>query len=102
MNRVILFLFVAPVASGVFASEYICRNDGLTRMIGVEYQADPEPLPCRVRYDKPQEGGVMYPWNAQNEVGFCERKAAELADRLTSFGWSCERQEPETGAPESG
>lgn len=98
MNKLLtlLLLLAAPVVS--LAAEYICKNEGATRTISVEYQADPDPVPCRVRYDRTDAGDVQYPWNARNQAGFCEQKAAELADRLGSFGWDCQRQEPQIGA----
>lgn len=97
MIRLMLCLSLLAIAFTSSASEYVCTHGTSTRTISVDYQADPEPVPCRVKYDKSEEGGVQYPWNAKNQAGFCEQKAAELAERLRSYGWDCERQAPEIG-----
>lgn len=97
MTRLMLCLSLLAIAFTSSANEYICTHDTSTRTISVDYQAYPEPVPCRVKYDKQEEGGVQYPWNAKNQTGFCEQKAAELAERLRSYGWNCERQAPEIG-----
>jgi hypothetical protein len=30
-------------------------------------------------------------WNAQNEAGYCEARAAEFVAQLESWGWQCEQ-----------
>ena len=83
----ILAALLLPIQA--YADEINCRSGTLTRTIAVEFDNPPSPLPCRVRYDKPDEGATEYPWNAQSTRGYCEDKAAELADKLESLGWSC-------------
>jgi hypothetical protein len=46
-------------------------------------------VPCQVKYEKPDEGDVSYPWNAQQDPDYCREKAKYLANRLGSFGWEC-------------
>ncbi|MBD3648150.1 MAG: hypothetical protein HUJ31_12030 [Pseudomonadales bacterium] len=99
--RAIFVLALLMLPAGSMAAEYICSNDSMTRTISVEYETAAQPVPCKVRYDKPDEGGVQYPWSANNQVGYCEQKAAELADKLNSYGWNCERQEPKIGGMEA-
>ena len=80
----------------VTADEYVCRHNNLVRTVSVEYEFKGWDVPCKVKYEKNDEGGVEYPWSAQATPGFCESKAEFLADKLVGFGWDCRKQpEPE-------
>jgi hypothetical protein len=89
-------LAVAGVAAPAQGEEYHCRRDDVVRRIEVQYADDADRLPCRVVYwrDTERPGDRQIPWNAQNQVEFCIRKAGEMAERLQSTGWSCDREAP--------
>ena len=86
-------LFTAALtglALPAFADEIVCRSGDQQRIISVEYERAGSPVPCRVRYDKPDEGGTTeYPWNAQGQAGYCEERAGFLASKLEGWGWTC-------------
>ncbi len=67
------------------AADYVCTKDGATRQIEVVRESG---YACRVKYTRPS--GTTYPWNARNEADYCQPKAFGLAERLGSFGWSCD------------
>jgi hypothetical protein len=89
-------LAVAGVAAPAQSEEYHCRRDDVVRRIEVQYADDADRLPCRVVYwrDTERPGDRQIPWNAQNQVEFCIRKAGEMAERLQSTGWTCDREAP--------
>ncbi len=93
-------ILATPVASADSSDTHVCENNGVVRLISVEYQVPKRPLPCRVVYEKTNEGHTEYPWTARNEKGFCEKKARFLVDKLARLGWRCEviapREEPGT------
>jgi len=64
-----------------------CRFGGSTRTIEIKYEAAPRRVPCRVLYTR--DGQTQQLWQAQNVEGYCEEKAAGLADTLEAAGWSC-------------
>jgi hypothetical protein len=68
----------------------------VVRRIEVQYADDADRLPCQVVYwrDTERPGDRQIPWNAQNQVEFCIRKAREMAERLQSTGWTCDRESP--------
>jgi hypothetical protein len=83
----LVFLGLTSEAS---ASSWTCQNDGLTRHVVVFYPHEPARLPCKVFYSKPQENVLPRAlWEAQNTQNYCERKAAEFIDKLSSAGWRC-------------
>jgi hypothetical protein len=74
------------------AHQYTCQQGAVTRVITVEHEPN-QPLPCSVRYEKPDEGNtVTFPWHANTTSGFCEEKADYLAEKLSSNGWLCEKK----------
>ena len=90
-------MFVGSAAilamSTASAHQYSCHNGGSTRLIAVEHEPN-QPLPCSVRYEKPDEdNSVSFPWHANTTLGYCEEKADHLAEKLRSYGWQCERKE---------
>jgi len=47
-------------------------------------------LPCKVFYAKPGENVLPRAlWEAKNTQNYCERKADELIEKLSSLGWRC-------------
>ena len=78
------------LASDVSAGSWTCENAGMTRQVLVYYPEAPARLPCKVFYAKP--GDNVLPralWEAQNTEHYCERRAAEFVEKLTSLGWQC-------------
>ena len=66
---------------------YMCRYQMDIRLIDVQYKQRDAKLPCEVKYTK--EGQQQSLWRANNEEGYCERKAEGLADTLRKAGWAC-------------
>lgn len=68
---------------------FTCSNSSVTRTLKIQYP-NGTALPCRVVYDKSQEGSeVQILWQATTEEGYCEDKAETFVTKLTSWGWNC-------------
>lgn len=68
-----------------------CTKEAQTRRIEVRYpQAENSPI-CEVLYSKNGSSKVL--WNAQNDISFCERKAAEFVAKQNSWGWQCQLEQ---------
>ncbi len=93
MIRYIAVLVLATLSPFTLANEFVCQSGGITRIISVEYEHKGWEVPCRVKYDKTDEGDVSYPWNAQATPGYCEDRAEFLADKLRNWGWVCTKKE---------
>ena len=81
-------LYLVPVTglhAEAEAADYVCTKDGATRQIAVVRESG---YACRVKYTKPS--GSTYPWNARNEADYCRPKASGLAEKLGTFGWTCD------------
>jgi len=77
-------------ASEVFASSWTCQKAEHTRQVVVFYPEAPVRLPCKVFYAKPKENVLPRAlWAAINTQNYCEHKAAELIEELSSLGWHC-------------
>jgi hypothetical protein len=89
-------LATAGVAAPAQSEEYHCRRDDVVRRIEVQYADAADRLPCQVVYwrDTERPGEKQIPWNAQNQLEFCTRKAGEMVERLQSTGWTCDRESP--------
>jgi len=86
----VCFLVFLGLTSDVSASAWTCKQAGLTRQVVVFYPGAPARLPCKVFYSKPDENVVPHVlWEASNTQNYCERKAAEFVDKLSSSGWRC-------------
>lgn len=94
MLRLLTLTVLLLAQVSVVADEYICTSNDIVRSISVEYEHKGWKVPCKVRYDKPAEGGTTdYPWSASATPGYCEDRAAFLAGKLENWGWQCERHE---------
>lgn len=99
LSRIVKFIsiLIAGVTAALAmntasADQYTCHQGSITRVIAVEHEPN-QPLPCSVRYEKPDEGNaVSFPWHANNTAGFCEEKADYLAEKLSLSGWACEKK----------
>ena len=90
---VYLLVFLG-LASEVSASSWICQSGKLTREVVVFYPEAPARLPCKVFYSKPKENVVPRAlWESKNTHNFCEHKAAEFVEKLSSSGWHCSGDE---------
>ena len=89
-SPVCLLVFLA-LASDVSASpSWTCQNAELTRHVVVFYPEAPARLPCKVFYSKPKENVLPRAlWESQNTQNYCERKAEEFIEKLSSSGWRC-------------
>ena len=75
------------------APRFICNYAQRERRIEVVYTNPPQQVPCQVQYFKDTEepGNMQVLWSANDEIGYCETQAEQLAERLRGFGWECER-----------
>lgn len=93
MKRILMSVLAAIPAAAVAHDDhnYRCTSGDAVRRIEVEH-ADGAPVPCSVNYIKDTEaaGASEEVYNAQNQAGYCEARAAELAARLEGLGWACE------------
>jgi hypothetical protein len=84
------------LASEVSASSWTCKQAGLTRQVVVFYPEAPVRLPCKVFYAKPDEDELPRAlWEANYEQNYCEQKATEFIEKLTSLGWHCSSDDQE-------
>ena len=44
-------------------------------------------LPCEVQYTK--DGATSVLWQASNEAGYCEQKAADFVEKQRGWGFEC-------------
>lgn len=79
-------LFTAFAAHGVENSGYLCRAGDQVRAIHIVYP-NKTLVPCEVQYIK--NGTLQVLWTANNETGYCERKASEFVKKQRSWGWNC-------------
>lgn len=89
---------LAAAASPASASTE-CTMDQMTRTVTVVYGNPGQPVPCEVLYEKPADNQSLTLWRAQNEVGYCEARAAEFVNKLVDLGWACGEQEPALEQP---
>jgi len=88
-----LLLVFLGLVSEVSASTWTCQKDELIREVIVFYPEAPARLPCKVFYSKPNENVLPRAlWEAKNTQSFCERRAAEFIEKLSSSGWQCSIQ----------
>ncbi len=94
------FLGVATsmvVLSGVAVANdnyrYECRHDSDLRTIEVVYLQRESAVPCEVRYLKKNSEETL--WNANYEIGYCEKQAEEFVKKQEQWGWSCKKVENE-------
>ena len=90
-------VFSACISTAAIAQTgYQCSSGDLVRRVEIVYAGDGA-VPCEVQYVKETEapGQRETLWDAQNESGYCEARAAELVESLQALGWSCDQ----VGAP---
>jgi hypothetical protein len=84
-------LLVFPgLASETSASSWTCQSAGATREVVVFYPEAPAQLPCKVFYAKPKDNVLPRAlWEANNTPNYCQHKAEEFIEKLSSLGWHC-------------
>ena len=94
--RSLVYLLVfTGMATEVAASSWTCQQAEFTRQVVVFYPEPPARLPCKVFYAKPNENVLPRAlWEARNTQNYCEHKAAEFIEKLSSLGWNCYSDEP--------
>ena len=63
-----------------------CQLGDAVRIINVVYPQGSE-LPCEVQYTK--DGATSVLWQASNEAGYCEQKAADFVEKQRGWGFEC-------------
>jgi hypothetical protein len=96
-----LLTIAAVMAGPAPANPINCTYGDLTRKIEVVYLEPGHAVPCEVIYDKSAEGSIETLWRASSEAGYCEAKAAGLAEKLGTSGWQCAAQQS-TGETDDG
>jgi hypothetical protein len=88
-SPVYLLVFLG-LASEVSASSWTCQNAGLIRQVVIFYPEAPARLPCKVFYAKPKENVLPRAlWESKYSQDYCEHKATEFIEKLSSMGWRC-------------
>ena len=88
-SPVCLLIFLG-LASEVSASTWPCQQAGRTREVVVFYPEAPARLPCKVFYSKPNENVLpRVLWEATSTQDYCEHKATEFIEKMSSSGWRC-------------
>lgn len=80
----------AAAATGGLSST-VCTNGGNRRSVILTSTNATTNLPCEVHYKKESEqpGHDQVLWAATTDLAFCEQKAQDFVDKLTSWGWTC-------------
>ncbi|MDP4536041.1 hypothetical protein Q3O60_07575 [Alkalimonas collagenimarina] len=85
MSCCLTMLFSGVVIAGQTHTTH-CQLGDTVRVIQVVYPEGGE-LPCEVRYQREGEQSVL--WQARNEAGYCEQKAADFVEKQRGWGWQC-------------
>ncbi|MDF3014581.1 MAG: hypothetical protein K0Q78_2785 [Cellvibrio sp.] len=81
------------------AIKYTCTMDNAERVIEVVYASADKAAPCTVSYTK--DGVTQTLWRYESSEGQCEAKAAEFAEKQSSWGWTCNSDASRTATTES-
>lgn len=86
-----LLVSIGMIAGPLLASEQQgqsthCQLGDAVRIIKVVYPQGSE-LPCEVQYTK--DGATSVLWQASNEAGYCEQKAADFVEKQRGWGFEC-------------
>ncbi len=100
VNRLFLSTFVffsLPLLA--FAEVTICKNGNLERRIEITSTVSDKKVPCEVKYFKEGDEAGKTLWNAQNDAEYCEKRANEFTEKLSSLGWQCSKDAEAPSAP---
>lgn len=92
-------LVVSVSATANDAIKYTCKMNDAERAIEVAYASTGKLAPCTVSYTK--DGVTQTLWSYESTEGQCEAKAAEFAEKQSSWGWTCSNDTSGTQAPKS-
>ena len=92
-------LVVSVSATANDAIKYTCKMNDAERVIEVVYASTDKPAPCTVSYTK--DGVTQTLWSYESTEGQCEAKAAEFAEKQSTWGWTCNRESSGVAAAES-
>lgn len=67
---------------------YRCSLEDSQRLIQIIYLVPDQEVPCEVHYHKDGEQELL--WRADNQGGFCERKAENFAEQHQEWGFACQ------------
>lgn len=85
--RVVMLTAMLPLMLQAGETETThCQNGDAVRVIEVVYPNGTD-VPCEVHYRKHGTDSVL--WRASTEVGYCEQKAADFAEKQRGWGWQC-------------
>ncbi len=92
LKKVTLFAAVVALfaSSSLLAETYVCKHGDQERTIAIVYANADSAAPCEVTYDKGE--GAESLWQAQNDVSYCEEKAAAFVEKQRGWGWDCNKQ----------
>ena len=89
--KALLFTIGLGLSFNIFAQQaYICKHGELIRAIEIVYTTADKTLPCKVTYRK--STGTRTFWSTKTEIGYCESKAEEFANKKRNKGWTCTEQ----------
>lgn len=95
----LLLAALVPAGAAVAQDRYVCELGKSQRVIEVVYSSPPSRVPCEVSYTK--SSGVQTLWRAESEVGYCETRAREFADKQAGWGWHCAAPAEIDGRPDA-
>ena len=95
-----LFFTASVMLSSPASAATVCMLEQVYRTVDVVYSNPGQPLPCEVVYQK--HGKLSTLWRADNEAGYCEKRAADFVAKLQALGWECSSQEAEQEAEQEG
>ena len=94
------------ITHSAIAGNYTCKNGAAERQITVTSTDATKKVPCEVKYKKEGEAEEKALWSAQADPDYCDTKAKEFSEKLTSLGFTCEeakgteaKAEPAAAAP---
>jgi hypothetical protein len=94
-GSLVCLLVSLGLASDVSAGTWTCQKGTITRQVVVYYPEAPARLPCKVFYAKPNENVLpRVLWEGKNTQNYCEDKASEFIENLSSMGWRCFGEDP--------
>jgi len=91
LSTIIAALLLAPLtALPQDTGGYVCTYGEMTRRVVIMTEPGVA-VPCEVHYYKDTEapGETEVLWSAENDAGYCQRKAEEFVQKLDGWGWSC-------------
>lgn len=92
-------LVMSVSATANDAIKYTCKMNDAERVIEVVYASTEKPAPCSVSDTK--DGVIQTLWSYESTEGQCEARAAEFAEKQSTWGWTCNREASGVAAAES-